>query len=156
MKISTRIRYAVVAMVDIAMYSSFGSVSIAQISERNKISVPYLEQLFVDLKRAGLVASYKGIKGGYVLTKDSSKITVYDIFKAMNDDMSFVRCSADSLGCVSTKGAKCVTHDLWAGLMDNVSEYLQSLSLDKVVFNHCQNNIIVNFLEKENAEYSKK
>lgn len=134
MMMTTKGRYAVMAMVDIAINSNGRPLALADISERQGITVAYLEQLFSKLKKAGLVSANKGPGGGYMLNKDKSEITVSEVIDAVDENIKMTRCISD--GCMD-KGAKCLTHDLWDGLGNHISSYLRDISLNDV----CSGNI---------------
>lgn len=134
MKLSTKGRYAVMAMVDIAANIEEGkNISLQTISDRNNISVSYLEQLFIKLRQNKLVQSVKGPKGGYRLTKAPSEIFVSDIVKAVDEKIEFLKCATES-GCA--KNGLCNSHDLWSNLMINIYQYLSSISLEQVIENN--------------------
>jgi len=111
MKLSTKGRYAVMAMVDIGQQGGVRPVSLAEISSRQDISQEYLEQLFLKLRKGGLVESARGPGGGYRLARDPDDIFVYDIIAAVDEPMKMTRCGGDAVdGCV--RGERCCTHDL--------------------------------------------
>lgn len=138
MQLTTKARYAVMAMVDIALchreYGFEKAVTLSDIAKRQNITVPYLEQIFSKLKRAGLVSSVRGPGGGYVLAKDSSVITATDIIDAVEETIKIKGCSnhSDGRSCVSNK-AKCLTHDLWDGLGGAIRAYLSSATLEDII-----------------------
>ncbi|MGE0005910.1 MAG: Rrf2 family transcriptional regulator [Parvibaculaceae bacterium] len=132
MKLSTKGRYAVMAMVDIGQNGHGRTVSLAEISERQDISQEYLEQLFVKLRKAGLVQSARGPGGGYRLARDADDIVVYDVIAAVDEPMKVTRCEGDAVdGCV--KGERCCTHDLWSSIGRQVNTFLANVTLDDVV-----------------------
>jgi Rrf2 family iron-sulfur cluster assembly transcriptional regulator len=132
MKMSTKGRYAVMAMIDIGQNSSGAPVSLAEIAERQEISQEYLEQLFGKLRRAGLVQSARGPGGGYVLAKSAADIPMADIILAVDEPLRVTRCEGDAVdGCV--KGERCSAHDLWASLGRQMMYFLGSITLDDVV-----------------------
>jgi Rrf2 family iron-sulfur cluster assembly transcriptional regulator len=132
MKLSTRGRYAVMAMVDIGQQSGARPVSLAEIAARQEISQEYLEQLFLKLRKAGLVDSARGPGGGYRLARRPDDIFVYDIIAAVDEPMRMTRCEGDAIeGCV--KGERCCTHDLWSSIGRQVNTFLANVSLDDVV-----------------------
>jgi Rrf2 family iron-sulfur cluster assembly transcriptional regulator len=107
-------------------------VSLAEISERQDISQEYLEQLFVKLRKAGLVQSARGPGGGYRLARDADDIVVYDVIAAVDEPMKVTRCEGDAVdGCV--KGERCCTHDLWSSIGRQVNTFLANVTLDDVV-----------------------
>ena len=132
MKMSTKGRYAVMAMIDIGENSAGKPVSLAEIAERQDISQEYLEQLFGKLRRAGLVASARGPGGGYVLARAADEIAMADVIQAVDEELKVTRCSGDAVdGCV--KGQRCGAHDLWSSMGRQLMHFLESVSLDDVV-----------------------
>jgi len=132
MKLSTKGRYAVMAMVDIGQQGGVRPVSLAEISSRQDISQEYLEQLFLKLRKGGLVESARGPGGGYRLARDPDDIFVYDIIAAVDEPMKMTRCEGDAVdGCV--RGERCCTHDLWSSIGRQVNTFLANVSLDDVV-----------------------
>ncbi len=132
MKLSTKGRYAVMAMVDIGQNGKGRTVSLGEISQRQDISQEYLEQLFVKLRKAGLVQSARGPGGGYRLARDAGEIVIYDVIAAVDEPMKMTRCEGDAVdGCV--KGERCCTHDLWSSIGRQVNTFLANVTLDDVV-----------------------
>jgi Rrf2 family transcriptional regulator, iron-sulfur cluster assembly transcription factor len=132
MKMSTKGRYAVMAMIDIGQHSSDRPVSLAEIAERQDISQEYLEQLFGKLRRAGLVASARGPGGGYKLAREASDIALAEVILAVDEPLRVTRCEGDAVdGCV--KGEKCCAHDLWSSLGRQMMYFLESITLEDVV-----------------------
>ncbi len=132
MKMSTKGRYAVMAMIDIGENSAGKPVSLADIAERQDISQEYLEQLFGKLRRAGLVTSARGPGGGYVLARASDEIAMSDVIQAVDEELKVTRCSGDAVdGCV--KGARCNAHDLWSSMGRQMMHFLESVTLEDVV-----------------------
>jgi len=132
MKLSTKGRYAVMAMIDIGQRSGGRPVSLAEIADRQDISQEYLEQLFAKLRKAGLVESARGPGGGYRLARNSSEIPVADIITAVDEPLRVTRCEGDAIdGCV--KGERCCAHDLWSSLGRQMMYFLASITLDDVV-----------------------
>ncbi len=132
MKMSTKGRYAVMAMIDIAAHSGGAPVSLAEIAERQDISQEYLEQLFGKLRKHKLVESARGPGGGYRLARDMSIIPVAEIIAAVDEELQFTRCGGDAVdGCV--KGERCNAHDLWSSLGRQMMYFLASISLEDVV-----------------------
>jgi Rrf2 family iron-sulfur cluster assembly transcriptional regulator len=132
MKLSTKGRYAVMAMVDIGLNGEGRTVSLAEIAERQDISQEYLEQLFVKLRKAGLVQSARGPGGGYRLARDADDIVIYDVIASVDEPMKMTRCEGDAVdGCV--KGERCCTHDLWSSIGRQVNTFLANVTLDDVV-----------------------
>lgn len=132
MQLSTKGRYAVMAMVDLAGNSSGASLPLASIAERQHISVAYLEQLFMKLRRAGLVKAIRGPKGGYQLARAPSEISVADIMSAADEPVRMNRCSVEGHDwCLGTK--RCATHDLWRALGIHITAFLSAVSLKDVL-----------------------
>ncbi len=132
MKMSTKGRYAVMAMIDIGENSAGKPVSLADIAERQDISQEYLEQLFRKLRQAGLVTSARGPGGGYVLARAADDIAMADVIQAADEELKVTRCSGDAVdGCV--KGERCSAHDLWSSMGRQMMFFLESVSLGDVV-----------------------
>ena len=130
-KLSSKARYAVMAMVDIAHYGEAEPVSLSAISIRQDLPLAYLEQLFNKLKKAGLVISCRGATGGYKLSQSRADIHVYNIIAAVDTPLKATRCSSDHSGC-QISGTKCMTHDLWGELTAVVAEFLKKITLDDI------------------------
>ena len=133
MKITSKGRYAVLAMVDIARHSRVSPCKLTNVSIRQNISLPYLERIFNDLKKANLVESQKGPGGGYRLSKDSSEIQIMEIFNAIDEKIKATGCSNNPNAFCTGKGKKCLTHNFWEDLENLIGNYLQSVSLDDLV-----------------------
>ncbi|WP_192457357.1 Fe-S cluster assembly transcriptional regulator IscR [Musicola keenii] len=132
MRLTSKGRYAVTAMLDVALHSKEGPVPLADISERQGISLSYLEQLFSRLRKHGLVASVRGPGGGYLLGKDASAIAVGSVISAVDESVDATRCQGKE-GCQG--GDRCLTHTLWRDLSDRISEFLNNITLDELVNN---------------------
>ena len=133
MKLSTKGRYAVMAMVDLAVNSNGSPVALADIADRQEISLSYLEQLFGKLRKGGLVKSVRGPGGGYLLARPTQQTRVSDIILAVDEPIQTTRCAPGSpAGCHNHKG-RCLTHDLWEELGNQIYLYLSSVSLNDVV-----------------------
>jgi len=130
MKLSTKGRYAVTAMMDIAIHDKFGPVTLAEISQCQGISLSYLEQLFAKLRKRGLVEGVRGPGGGYRLAKAASDITVADIISAVDEKMDATRC-AGRQDCY--EGRRCLTHDLWTDLSRQIFSFLSEITLAQFV-----------------------
>src|ERR1700674_344789 len=130
MRLTTKGRFAVTAMIDLAMRDGQRPVTLADISERQKISLSYLEQLFGKLRRRELVSSVRGPGGGYQLAKKSEERWVADIFRAVDEPIDATQCAGRE-NCKDDR--KCLTHDLWASLNDRIFEYLNSVTLAQLV-----------------------
>ena len=132
MKLGTKARYAVMAMVDLARQSEGAPVSLAEIAERQEISLAYLEQLFAKLRRCGLVKSVRGPGGGYVLARRCDETRISDIITAVDEPIQAVRCTPGSaVGCRGDR-SRCMTHDLWEELSRQIDLFLSSVSLGDV------------------------
>ncbi|MCX7337861.1 MAG: Rrf2 family transcriptional regulator [Alphaproteobacteria bacterium] len=135
MKVSAKAQYAIMAMVDLATTEkdradeSCTPSSLTAVSERQNLPLPYMEQLFLKLRKAGLVKSARGAGGGYVLGRTASNIRVYDIIVAVEKPIKMTRCADGSGGC-QPNGARCVAHDLWEELGDMIQFFLKSVTLD--------------------------
>jgi len=134
MKLSTKGRYAVMAMVDLAATSEGQPIALADIAERQEISLSYLEQLFAKLRRGGLVRSVRGPGGGYLLARTPEETRVSDVILAVDEPIRATRCHPSVTGgCRSGKPGRCLTHDLWEELGNQIHLYLGSVSLQDVV-----------------------
>ena len=132
MRLTTKGRFAVTAMVDLALRDSGGPVTLAEISSRQKISLSYLEQLFGKLRRKALVDSVRGPGGGYRLGKDTARISVAEIILAVDEPIDATQCGGKE-NCHDDQ--KCITHDLWATLNERIFSYLESVTLRQLVDN---------------------
>ena len=130
MRLTTKGRFAVTAMVDLALRQNRGPVTLAAISERQHISLSYLEQLFGKLRRASLVSSVRGPGGGYNLAQAPASISVADIVTAVDEPLDATQCGGKE-DCHDDK--RCMTHDLWATLNEKMQEYLSSVTLADLV-----------------------
>ncbi|MBI2708023.1 MAG: Rrf2 family transcriptional regulator [Proteobacteria bacterium] len=137
MKLGTKGRYAVMALVDLAYYGKGQPLAITEIATRQALPVPYLEQLFSKLRQRGFVASTRGQQGGYTLARQADAIRIAEILEAIGEPLQTTRCKKNSeIGCANKKG-RCLTHDLWAGLEQQMHHYLNGISLADV----CQRNV---------------
>ena len=132
MRLSTKGRYAVMAMTDLAKNSDGRAVSLADIALRQDISLAYLEQLFARLRRCGLVTSVRGPGGGYQMARNAADTVISDIVKAVEEPLETVRCQTGSGGCMPG-GERCLTHDLWEELGNQIDGFLSSVSLADVL-----------------------
>lgn len=133
MKLTTKGRYAVTAMLDLALHARRGPVSLAEISGRQEISLSYLEQLFSRLRRHGLVVSTRGPGGGYRVARDLDQVAVSEIITAVNESVDATQCGGRE-NCHSH--GRCLTHDLWEGLSEQIEEFLSSVSLQDLIDRH--------------------
>ncbi len=130
MRLTTKGRYAVTAMLDLAYHSRAKPVTLTDIATRQTISLSYLEQLFSRLRRAGLVIGVRGPGGGYKLSREPESVSVADIILAVDEQVDLTNCQKQS-NCHN--GQPCMTHDLWMGLSETVSHYLEGISLGKLL-----------------------
>ncbi|MFC3080251.1 Rrf2 family transcriptional regulator [Phenylobacterium terrae] len=132
MRLSTKGRYAVMAMTDLARREGERAVALADIAARQEISLAYLEQLFSRLRRKGLVISARGPGGGYRLARSAAETTIADIVTAVDEPLRTTRCSGEERKGCMLKGERCLTHDLWEEMGRQIHDYLASVSLDDV------------------------
>ncbi|AXW88645.1 MULTISPECIES: Fe-S cluster assembly transcriptional regulator IscR [Lonsdalea] len=132
MRLTSKGRYAVTAMLDVALHSQEGPVPLADISERQGISLSYLEQLFSRLRKNGLVSSVRGPGGGYLLGRDANDIAVGAVISAVDESVDATRCQGRE-GCQG--GDRCLTHTLWRDLSDRITDFLNNITLGELVNN---------------------
>ena len=130
MKLSTKGRYAVTAMMDLALHDEKGPVTLAEISQCQDISLSYLEQLFAKLRKGGLVAGVRGPGGGYRLARAASKITGAELVCAVDENVDATRCKGRE-NCQG--GRRCLTHDLWSDLSQQIHDFLRGITLAQFV-----------------------
>src|SRR5262245_50809483 len=130
MRLTTKGRFAVTAMIDVAMHSTNGPATLAGVSERQKISLSYLEQLFGKLRRSGLVESVRGPGGGYNLARSPETVTVADVIVAVDEPIDATQCGGQE-NCHDDR--RCMTHDLWASLNDHIFSFLSGVTLAQLV-----------------------
>jgi Rrf2 family iron-sulfur cluster assembly transcriptional regulator len=130
MRLTTKGRYAVTAMLDLALHHEKGPINLADISHRQGISLSYLEQLFSRLRRQGLVASSRGPGGGYLLGRDAGQITVSEVIDAVDETVDATRCGGQR-NCQGHE--RCLTHDLWEELSAHITGFLGGISLADLV-----------------------
>ena len=133
MKLTTKGRYAVMAMADLASNCKDKPVSLAEISMRQNISQAYLEQLFLKLKGKKLVKSLRGSQGGYTLDKPASEIKLSNIFLAVNEEIKTLNCKKDSKKGCNNKSQKCITHNLWDQLDTHINHFFERIKLEDLV-----------------------
>ncbi|ARU05507.1 Fe-S cluster assembly transcriptional regulator IscR [Comamonas serinivorans] len=131
MRLTTKGRFAVTAMIDLALREAGGPVTLAAISQRQQISLSYLEQLFGKLRRHALVESTRGPGGGYSLGRDADSITVADIISSVDEPLDATQCGGKE-NCLGD-GRRCMTHDLWTALNAKMVEFLESVTLQQLV-----------------------
>jgi len=132
MRLTTKGRFAVTAMIDLALRQSNGPVTLAAISQRQQISLSYLEQLFGKLRRHELVESTRGPGGGYALARKAAEITVADIILSVDEPIDATQCGGKE-NCMGDDVGRCMTHELWAALNVRMVEFLDSVTLQKLV-----------------------
>jgi Rrf2 family transcriptional regulator, iron-sulfur cluster assembly transcription factor len=131
-ELNTRGRYAVTAMADLAKHGADGALALSMIAGRQQTSLAYLEQLFLKLRRAGLVESARGRSGGYRLARPASAISVAEIMAAVEEDIRMTRCGGEaSKPCMP--GQRCLTHGLWDALGEQIAAFLESVTLQEVI-----------------------
>jgi Rrf2 family iron-sulfur cluster assembly transcriptional regulator len=130
MRLTTKGRFAVTAMMDVTMHGAQGPVTLAAISERQRISLSYLEQLFGKLRRHGMVESVRGPGGGYNLARAPETVTVADVILAVDEPIDATQCGGRE-NCLDDR--RCMTHELWAGLNAQIFDYLRSITLADLV-----------------------
>jgi Rrf2 family iron-sulfur cluster assembly transcriptional regulator len=130
MRLTTKGRFAVTAMIDVAMHGTKGPVTLAGVSERQKISLSYLEQLFGKLRRHGLVASVRGPGGGYRLARSAETVSVADVILAVDEPIDATQCGGLE-NCLDDK--RCMTHELWTALNGHIFNFLRSVTLAELV-----------------------
>jgi Rrf2 family iron-sulfur cluster assembly transcriptional regulator len=131
MRLTTKGRFAVTAVLDVALNSAQGPVTLAAVSKRQNISLSYLEQLFGKLRRSGLVESVRGPGGGYQLAKGANQVSVADIIFAVDEPIDATRCGGRG-NCQHEK-EHCMTHDLWTGLTAQIFKFMDSVTLDQLI-----------------------
>ena len=133
MKLTTKGRYAVTAMMDLALHAKLDHVALTDIAERQQISLAYLEQLFGSLRKAGLVTSIRGAKGGYKLARISKEITLANILVAVDEHINLACSGSNASGSSCNDHSPCLTHDLWSNLSHEFYDFLDSKMLSDLV-----------------------
>jgi len=133
MKLTSKGRYAVMAMADLALYKENGPISLTEISLRQNISLPYLEQIFIKLKNNNLVKSTRGSKGGYILEKPASEIKISNIIFAVDEEVKTLNCKKESKRGCNNKSTKCITHNLWDQLDQHINNFFDKIKLQDLV-----------------------
>ena len=133
MKLSSKGRYAVMALTDLAKFDPKGPVALRDISLRQGISLVYLEQLFLKLKKNKIVSSVRGIKGGYVLYKKPSEIKISDIFLAVDEQIKTIGCEKHSTKGCNGRSSKCITHNLWDELENYINDFFKKKNLGQLI-----------------------
>jgi Rrf2 family transcriptional regulator, iron-sulfur cluster assembly transcription factor len=133
MKLTTKGRYAVMAMADLALFKDNGPTSLTDISLRQNISLPYLEQIFIKLKNNNLVKSTRGAKGGYVLDKSAHDIKISNIISAVDEEVKMLNCKKESKKSCNNKSTKCITHNLWDQLDQHINNFFEKVKLQDLI-----------------------
>ena len=133
MKLTTKGRYAVMAMADLALFKDKGPTSLTDISLRQNISLAYLEQIFMKLKYNNLVKSVRGAKGGYTLVHSPEEIKISNIISAVNEEVKMLNCKKDSKKGCNNKSTKCITHNLWDQLDQHINNFFERVKLQDLV-----------------------
>lgn len=147
MKLSTKGRYAVMAMADLARSSQDRPVPLGDIASRQEISLSYLEQLFAKLRRSNLVSSVRGPGGGYQLARQAEDIRISEIMVAVEEQVDVTRCQHQTKACMAS-GQRCITHDLWDALGQHIHQFLAKISLDDIL----QNRVLVTASDKADMQ----
>ena len=133
MKLTSKGRYAVMALADLAKFNSINPVSLRDISLRQSISLVFLEQIFSKLKKNNIVKSIRGTNGGYILNKQPIEIKLADILNAVDEKVKTVQCKKDSKKGCNGKATKCLTHNLWDELENHINNFFEEKSLEDLV-----------------------
>ena len=133
MRLTSKGRYAVMALADIAKFDKSNPVSLRDISLRQGISLDYLEQIFSKLRKKEIVQSVRGIQGGYILNKNAKDIKLINIFDAVDEKVKTVQCKKDSKKGCNGKATKCITHNLWDELENHINNFFDEKSLEDLV-----------------------
>ncbi len=140
MKLTSKGRYAVMALVDLARFDNINPVSLRDISLRQGISLDYLEQIFSKLKKNEIVKSIRGTQGGYVLNKNPNDIKLTNIFHAVDEKVKTVQCKKESKRGCNHKSIKCITHNLWDDLEIYINKFFENNTLNDILFKEVKNN----------------
>ena len=141
MKLTSKGRYAVMALVDLARFDNINPVSLRDISLRQGISLDFLEQIFSKLKKNQIVKSIRGNQGGYILSKDPSEIKLTNIFNAVDEKVKTVQCKKESKKGCNGKATKCITHNLWDELEVHINTFFENKSLNDLLKNNKENRV---------------
>ena len=140
MKLTSKGRYAVMAMADLAKTNAKEPTSLSEISLRQGISISYLEQLFLKLRRNNLVESARGPSGGYLLTKPPEEIKLLSIISAVDEKIKTVKCKKESKKGCNGKSVKCITHNLWDDLENHINNFFEKNTLKDILFRETRSN----------------
>ena len=141
MKLTSKGRYAVMALVDLARFDNINPVSLRDISLRQGISLDYLEQIFSKLKKNQIVKSIRGTQGGYILSKNPNDIKLTNIFHAVDEKVKTVQCKKDSKRGCNGRATKCITHNLWDELENHINSFFEQKSLEDLMQNRKENRL---------------
>ena len=141
MKLTSKGRYAVMALVDLARFDNINPVSLRDISLRQNISLDYLEQIFFKLKKSKIVKSIRGNQGGYVLSMKPNDIKLTNIFHAVDEKVKTVQCKKDSKKGFNGRATKCITHNLWDELENHINDFFEKKSLEDLVKDNTERRI---------------
>ncbi len=144
MKLTSKGRYAVQALADIASNNDKTPTNLAEISLRQGISISFLEQIFLKLKKRNLVKSLRGPSGGYILSRPSNEITLSSIIDAVDEKVKTVACKKDSKKGCNGKLTKCITHNLWDDLENHINHFFEKNTLKDIIYNFDKNNNVKN------------
>ena len=133
MKLTTKGRYAVMAMADLALFKGNGPTNLTDISLRQNISLAYLEQIFIKLKKNNLVKSVRGAKGGYVLEYSPEEIKISNIISAVDEEVKTLNCKKESKRGCNNRSTKCITHNLWDQLDQHINNFFEKVKLQDLV-----------------------
>ena len=141
MKLTTKGRYAVMAMADLAKNNAKKPINLTEISLRQGISLSFLEQLFSKLKKNNLVLSSRGPNGGYILSRGPDEIKLSSIISAVDEKIKTVKCKRESKKGCNGKSVKCITHDLWDDLENHINKFFENNTLNDILFKEAKNNL---------------
>ena len=141
MKLTSKGRYAVMALVDLARFNSINPVSLRDISLRQGISLDYLEQIFSKLRKKEIVLSVRGNQGGYVLNKKAKEIKLTNIFDAVDEKIKTVQCKKESKKSCNGRSTKCLTHNLWDELENHINDFFEKKSLEDLIQDNIERRI---------------
>ena len=141
MKLTTKGRYAVMALADLARFDSVGPVSLRDVSLRQGISLLYLEQIFSRLKKNNIVKSTRGVNGGYILTAKPDQIKLSNIFSAVQEEVKTLHCKKESKKGCNGKATKCITHNLWSELETHIQNFFNKKNLGDLIKDNNENRI---------------
>ena len=139
MKLTSKGRYAVMALADLAKFNSINPVSLRDISLRQGISLDFLEQIFFKLKKNNIVKSIRGTHGGYILTKDPEQIKLANIFTAVDEEVKTLKCKKESKKGCNGKATKCITHNLWDELEMHINNFFEKKNLKELITKTTEN-----------------